>query len=817
MKFPIAFLFSFLFFFSQTSDAQTLLKRAEKEYELHAYNLAVQSFLKAIEKEPYTAETLGKLADSYRMLGQMDQAEQWYEKASKMEGLPPVYTFHYGEVLLAQGQYGKAKEKFAAYGKTDPVAGNHFEENSSFAMSRMSDPSAFKIKNLSINSTSSDFGPAFFQNKLVFTSSRPDIKKQGKEKTWAGDAQNQLFTADRDAEGNLGSISLLHADLKSAYNEGPLSYSPDGKAVVFTKNNFVEGTRFLSGSGMQLSIFMAEVDSKGDWTNPKPFPHNGSGYSSGFPSFSPDGNALYFASDRPDGFGGYDLFVSYRFGNNWTTPENLGPVVNTKGDEITPFFDGKNLYFSSNWHPGFGGYDVFRSEKNGMNWDKIFNLGTGINSSRDDLGFIFKENENTGYLTSNRVGGKGLEDIYGISKVTGELIVMVKDAATGKPVSGATVDLSNCGEGTLVSNEQGKVVKQTLKGLNCSGSVTKEGYRAEIFKLETLGNTVAQSFEIVLKKEGEVYAGKVLNAINMGNLSDVTIKITNQNNGITTSVNSAADGSYTAALSPNTNYLVRYSKAGFVEVSQTVKTNDGADKSILGVVSLAPVGALANSGKTEEKMSGKTASPAPAADAAASKKAAFTEQPVTIAAKSGSTTLTGPGYAVQLASVNASPEISTASFYDKLGGLGNIYVVQENKFAKIRLGVYGAKEDAQNAQNKAAELGFPGTFIVADNGPLFGAISNEVIKITENTAGNSGDKNYKIRLAAVKETKWADDSKIKNLGTIETRPRGEWTILLLSGFDNLSEARSALEQAKSAGFKDAYVVTDNNGELKRVD
>src|SRR5690606_11999121 len=142
---------------------------------------------------------------------------------------------------------------------------------------------------------------------------------------------------------------------------------------------------------------------------------------------------------------------------------------------------------------------------------------------------------------------------------------------------GATVDLSNCGEGTLVSNEQGKVVKQTLKGLNCSGSVTKEGYRAEIFKLETLGNTVAQSFEIVLKKEGEVYAGKVLNAVNMGNLSDVTIKITNQNNGVTTSVNSAADGSYTAALSPNTNYLVRYSKAGFVEVSQTVKTNDGAD------------------------------------------------------------------------------------------------------------------------------------------------------------------------------------------------------------------------------------------------
>ena len=139
---------------------------------------------------------------------------------------------------------------------------------------------------------------------------------------------------------------------------------------------------------MQLSIFVGEVDDE-DWTGSTAFVHNAVNSNTGYPSFSPDGKALYFASDRPGGFGGYDIYVCYQYGDSWSAPENLGPVVNSQGNEISPFFDGTDLTFSSDYHSGFGGYDVFRAEKTDFNFDRVYHLGTGVNTSYDDYGFVF--------------------------------------------------------------------------------------------------------------------------------------------------------------------------------------------------------------------------------------------------------------------------------------------------------------------------------------------------------------------------------------------------------------------------------------------
>ncbi|NND24377.1 MAG: hypothetical protein HKN86_06755, partial [Acidimicrobiia bacterium] len=130
-----------------------------------------------------------------------------------------------------------------------------------------------------------------------------------------------------------------------------------------------------------------------------------------------DGKAMYFASNRPGGYGGFDIYVSYFKKGNWTIPENLGDMVNSKGNEITPFFDGKSLYFSSDYHHGLGGFDVFKTEVISGQWAYPENLGKGANSPGDDYYFVKNMNSGEMYLSSNRIGGRGADDIYRLNEI----------------------------------------------------------------------------------------------------------------------------------------------------------------------------------------------------------------------------------------------------------------------------------------------------------------------------------------------------------------------------------------------------------------
>ena len=179
---------------------------------------------------------------------------------------------------------------------------------------------------------------------MVYSSARTDLKREdGKSSSnWTGKAKNQLFITSRDNNGYLEQPTFLRGNFRSNYNEGPVSYSANGKWVAFTKNNFVNGTRQIPSSGMEMSIYLAEVSSGGDWHDAKAFIHNGSGYSSGYPFLDEEGNKLYFASNRPDGYGGYDIYVCFKNGDSWSSPKNLGPIVNSPGNEITPYIDNGN-------------------------------------------------------------------------------------------------------------------------------------------------------------------------------------------------------------------------------------------------------------------------------------------------------------------------------------------------------------------------------------------------------------------------------------------------------------------------------------------
>jgi len=388
-----------------------LLEKANKQYELHNFKEAIVTYQRFIKSNRDNVEAKGKLAISLRHLGRYKEALRWYDEIVFAGRNNPDFQFQHALTLKEVGRYPEARKLFLDYAESNPEVGMHFAESCSIALDKVTAPSTFTISNEYLSSDASDFGPTFFADGIVYSSSRIDYSEKDKQR----DDLNQLFIASRDFNGNLSNPQIFHQRFKG-YNEGPLAYSPDGQWVAITKNNFVDGVRQIPSAGLNLNIFIAEVLPSGEWQNEKFFPFNGSSFSTGYPSFSPDGNALYFASNRPDGFGGFDIFVSYKTGKTWSTPENLGPTINTQGNEISPFFDGQSIYFASDWHQGMGGYDVFRAARSGSYWDRIYNLDNQVNSPRDDYGFIYDEGKNIGYVVSNREGGKGKEDIYKLTK-----------------------------------------------------------------------------------------------------------------------------------------------------------------------------------------------------------------------------------------------------------------------------------------------------------------------------------------------------------------------------------------------------------------
>lgn len=770
-----------------TAQFRSDLRKANKEYELHAFNSAVKSYLEALNRRPDDVEALSKIADSYRHLNQMEEAEKYYARAVAQRDVEPIHKLEYGHVLKALGKYDEAKKWYLEYARENAVVGNHYAQSTDFAKAQQGVMSTYTAVNEFINSSSSDYGPAFYgQNQVVFSSARVDVQRGATN--WTGEARSQLYVANIGRNGYLESPFYLRND-KNAFNEGPVSFSADGRWVAYTKNNFVDGTRQIATSGMELSLYIAEVSSTGDWINSRPFEYNGTNFSVGYPSFSADGNALYFASNRPDGFGGYDIYVSYRngAGNNWSTPENLGPVVNTQGDEISPFMESTNLYFASNWHEGFGGYDVFRAESTNGRWTRVFHMGNGINSSRDDYGFIFDNLRNLGYVVSNRPGGRGNEDIYRVTKAADNVVILVKNASDGSPVPNANIDFSACGEGTFQTDAKGSYNLQIVQGLTCNLLIQKEGYLSKSLQIAASGARDTKEYQIMLSRVGEEYLGRVVNYSTNLPLEGTTVTATNQTTGSTTETITDFNGDYLLALAPSTIYIVRYSKPGFRDINRTVRADGGYNRDVLGIISMVDAN-LAVPNQTQPPVTPPT-------------------QPTT----GGGNTVTS-GFAVQV----AAGKQANLSQFATLQNFGNVYVAQEAGLQKVRVGPFATREQADRVLGLVKNQGYKGAFLVKEEGSVVSGGDDMASK--GETGGTTAVVNglYKIQLAAYRNPQYFKADKIENLGTIQDEKRGDFTVKFLAAYDTLPQARQVLQQVKAAGFKDAIILQNIAGEWKKV-
>jgi outer membrane protein OmpA-like peptidoglycan-associated protein/tetratricopeptide (TPR) repeat protein len=414
--------------------------KADKLYEQLRYVDAAKAYEKLLTKGIRTQHVYTKLGNSYFYNSDFKNAETNYARAIKRN--PQAETlYRYAQSLKASQKYDLSNtvmNQFASLKPADDRA-REFMANPNYIQEIQSMKEGFTTTSYKFNTEASDFSALQIGDKLYFSSARNENRGTY---GWNKEPYLDIYEATLDDAGIVGKPELIKGEVNSKFHEGTMDITPDGKYMFFTRVHYFKGDYEKAVDGeSKLSIYRA-LSAGGEWRDVSITALESKEYGVGHPSITKDGIAIYFASEVPGGLGGTDIYKADLNDGKISNPVNLGPAVNTSGDDSFPYIaDDGSLYFSSNGHLGLGGLDVFKY-KDG----EVTNMGAPVNSSLDDFGFSYSEATGKGYFSSNRQGGQGGDDIYGIQKIEiCEVAVTVKavDVKTGMAISGAIVSLQN--------------------------------------------------------------------------------------------------------------------------------------------------------------------------------------------------------------------------------------------------------------------------------------------------------------------------------------------------------------------------------------
>lgn len=385
-------------------------RKAMKSFRYGKYESVISYYKGVLRKEPNNAKANYYIAESYRQSNRIKEAEPFYAKAGGKGISTDTIKLYYAKSLQANAKYDEARsvlETLESDTKNDEMKNRARKEldGINYLDKLAQKKSYYKIKNLeTINTPFTEYAPVYSNNELYFTSSRSNARIY--EAT--GTPFTDLYHAETNgANVDVNTIKALPGFInESNINEGCVTFTPDGKTMIFAKGN--SGKR--KGTP-DVDLYLSRYRN-GQWSEPTPININQPDAWESTPAMSPDGRTLYFSSNRKGGQGGLDLYSAQMDGRGrFGKVRNLGPDINTAGSELFPYVsENGKLYFSSDGHPGYGMLDIF--EVNRANGKvAIDNLGQPVNSPADDFGlFLFKADR--GFFTSNREGGKGDDDIY---------------------------------------------------------------------------------------------------------------------------------------------------------------------------------------------------------------------------------------------------------------------------------------------------------------------------------------------------------------------------------------------------------------------
>lgn len=448
----LASLFVCLFFTTTAAAQGKLAEEADDAYKKGFYFNSIELYKKAytVEKKASTkAELIFKVGEAYRAVGDAQQAAIWYEKANKAQYTDPITYLYIGDMLKQQGKYAEA---IAAYNRFkekkpgDPRADASVAECQQ-AQQWKDSPTRYSVDpEVLLNTSQYDFTPAFADKKneaVVFTSTRPGSTGAETDQI-LGESFSDLFTSSRDRLGKWSEPTKLPITINTAGNEGAPIFNGKRSMMYFTRCPMEK--KKVYGCDIWVSKKVGNNYAEPVILNLRP--EKNDTITIGHPALSKEDDVLVFASDMkwPGHKGGKDLYMVKldKEGMPTGTPVNLGAAVNTTRDEMFPFIrhDG-SLYYASNGRAGMGGMDIYRSEKSGDTWGAADNLRSPINSSSDDFGIAFEAEEERGFFTSNRPGGKGQDDIWRfyMPDMVFALQGTAYDKLTGQPLAGAKISV----------------------------------------------------------------------------------------------------------------------------------------------------------------------------------------------------------------------------------------------------------------------------------------------------------------------------------------------------------------------------------------
>ena len=472
---------------------------------------------------------------------------------------------------------------------------------------------------ISINTPSMEFAPVPYQNGLVYVTSR---KKFGPRDQNTGETYYELFFAERDPDGMPVHPQPFSIELNSPMHENSVAFNHRGDHIFLTRNNMVNGlTRADSKGVIRMKIYEADRGPF-DWINLRELPFNSDEYSCLHPTISPDETKLFFSSDMPGGYGGFDLWFVIKEGETWSAPINLGPGVNTSKNEVFPFMHASNtLFFSSDGYRGEGGLDIFMIDMSTSRWGEAINLGQPFNSPADDLSLILDREGRFGFFASNREGGFGKDDIYAFEVPDGirgvkeperlATILAVRDEGTRHNLTGADIRIYEQASDGYIDDQNLYDVQLMPSGTNTDSMVLKYVLKneEELGPPKTTSNRAGeawlnleagQSYLILVSKPGyHTFQLSYLRPMERGNdavevllkpdqcinldgiafsdlgrqpVPNVRLRILNETTGETAFVQSKMNGKFEYCLESGCDYTLYAEKDGFRQASTRITT-----------------------------------------------------------------------------------------------------------------------------------------------------------------------------------------------------------------------------------------------------
>lgn len=478
---------------------------AATSQEIGEYYKAIEKYRQANRKEKDRTRRMDyafAMGECYRAIGNYEMAALYYNNAVRRGHPDPKALLWNAEMLRASQKYEDALENYRLYLEAvpgDPQALNGMEAIR-MTQSWITNPTRHIINPMKeLNSRESDYSPVYLGNKdndIVFTSTRKAAT--GKRKSMiTGNTYADLFRSQFSIQRQKWEEPQLldqNFIVNTTDEEGAATLSSTGGQMFFTR------CRYNKSQNMGAQIYSTS-QVRGSWADPVQLDLFGDSITVAHPALSPDGATLYFVSDKPGGQGGKDIWKAQKEGGAFKNPVNLGSVINTPGDEMFPFVrDNGELYFSSNYHIGMGGLDIFRAYKDkNDNW-QVENMGYPVNSPGDDFGIAFVSGKEQGMFSSNRKGSRG-DDIYSfvvpptIFQVAGEVF----NKEGNSRLDGAMVRvIGTDGTNLKMRTQNGKFQMKLQPGTEYVFAAFKDGFLNDKGRVSTVGLTDSKDFRVDL-------------------------------------------------------------------------------------------------------------------------------------------------------------------------------------------------------------------------------------------------------------------------------------------------------------------------------